>query len=210
MIRFKRRGRAAPFSLAPLIYAATFALLAWRFERAVEPALISIAETKASVVATDIINSVISDCIVNNFKSDELLTVEKNQAGDIVLIRINTMEINRLEAMALARVQEEIKSLSEQEILIPLGQALGSRVFATRGPAIRARVLPVASAMTEISDRFESAGINQVKHCMYLDTEVRLRIAIPLASSTVVVKSSSPLTSMILPGKVPVTHVDLR
>jgi sporulation protein YunB len=184
--------------------------MAWRFERTVEPALMGIAEAKASVLATDIINRVINECVVRETKSAELLSIEKNQAGDVVLIKVNTMEIGRLETMAVAAVQSEIKAISEEEIRIPLGQVLGSRVFAAWGPAIRVRVVPMARAGAEITDRFESAGINQVKHCVYLNADVQLRVMLPLASSFVSVKSSVPLTTVILPGKVPVTYVDIR
>ncbi len=210
MVRFRVRRRSGPFSFWPLVLAAVFALSAWRFERSVEPVLMSIAETRASVLATDIINRVIGEAVVSSVRSDQLLTAEKNQAGDIVMLRVNTMEVNRVTAMAVAAVQEGVKSLSDEEIAIPLGQAVGFRVFAAWGPAIRVRVVPMAKATTEITDRFESAGINQVKHCMYLEAEVHLRVMLPFSSSPVTVRSSIPLTTVILPGKVPVTHVEIR
>ncbi|MGE5484879.1 MAG: sporulation protein YunB [Ignavibacteriales bacterium] len=210
MVRFRVRRRTGPFSVYPLILAAVFAFFAWRFERSVEPVLMSIAETKASVLATDIINRVVNDTIVSTIKSDQLFTAERNQAGDIVMIRVNTVEVNRLATMAIAAVQDGIRSLPSQEIGIPLGQAMGLRVFSAWGPAIRVQVVPMANVVARISDRFESAGINQVKHCMYLDAEVRLRVMLPFSSSPVIVKSSIPLTTVILPGKVPVTHVEIR
>ncbi|NPV71579.1 MAG: sporulation protein YunB [Firmicutes bacterium] len=210
MIRFRRRRRAAPALTFPLVVAVIFALAAWQFERSIEPTLIAMAETKATVVATDLINQVITQCIVDEVKTEQLVSIEKNQAGDIALIRINTMAINWIETTVLQSVQAAIKGLSDEVLEIPLGQVLGSRVFAASGPRIKVRILPMGRVFTQVSDRFESAGINQVKHCTYLNAEVHLRIMAPLSSSTVVVKTTNPLTALILPGKVPVTHVQIQ
>lgn len=210
MVRFRIKRRARPFSLLPFLLAAAFAFLAWRFDRMVEPVLMNIAEMKVSVMATDLVNRLVGETIVAEFRSDRLMTVEKNEAGDVVLIQLNTVEINRLSTTAVAAVQEGIKSISGEDISIPIGQAFGIRVFSAVGPDVKVRVVPMGKAVANITDTFESAGINQVKHCVYLTTEVTLRLMLPLDSSPVVVRSSVPLTTMILPGKVPVTYLDIR
>ena len=210
VIRFRRRRRATLVFPLPLIVALVFAIAAWWFERSVTPSLMAMAETRATVLATDMINQVISRCVIDEVKADQLVSVEKNQAGDIALVRLNTMAINWIETTVVQSVQAALKNLQDEAIEIPIGQALGSRVFAAAGPRIRVHVIPMGSVFTQVTDRFESAGINQVKHCVYLNAEVRLRVMAPLSSSTVVIRTTNPITALILPGKVPVTHVQVQ
>ena len=205
----RRRARARRLPFLFLMLVAGIAVLGWLVERRVEPVLMYLAETKASVLATDIINETINERVVKGVDLKELVLFEKNQAGDVSLIRINAVEVNRIETLALSTVQNAIKMMGEQQIEIPIGQLLGSRLFAAIGPRLRVRVLPAGRATAAVTDRFESAGVNQVKHCVYLETEVTLRVVAPLASSEIKLKNISPLTVVIVPGKVPTTYIDI-
>ncbi|MBT9155457.1 MAG: hypothetical protein DDT37_00424 [Firmicutes bacterium] len=104
---------------------------------------------------------------------------------------------------------ETLENLREENITIPLGQAFGSALFAHVGPVINFRILPAGTVSVEVTDAFESAGINQTRHKIYLEIFADLRIVVPLMQRALRVHLEVPVADVIYLGAVPETVVNL-
>lgn len=178
-------------------------------ERKFRPAIISIAQFRANILATEAVNTAIAENMRDIFYKD-LVLLDKNSDGRILMAQVNTMEVNRLMAETTLKVQDSLKAIATESIHIPLGQALGSRLLAGYGPKIPVRITPVGRVNTKVVDIFEAAGINQTRHKIYFDISAEVQIVIPFDSEVVEVVTTVPVTDNVYVGEVPDTVINLQ
>lgn len=179
----------------------------WMMEIHLKPTLLAIAETKATFIATQSINQVISDRVNLNIDPQTLMNVTLDSRGRVVLIQPNTMEFNKIAADTTIKVQDKLKEISEEQINIPMGQIFGSQLLASMGPNITVTVIPVGTVQVKVIDKFEQAGINQTRHMIYLIATTQIRIVVPLVSKSISVDTQMPIAEYVVVGDVPNTYV---
>lgn len=180
------------------------------FDRNLRPTILSIASARADVIATEAINNAVTEKVARGILYQDLIMLEKNNDGKIIMAQVNIMEVNRLIAETTMRVQEALVALKGEKIYIPLGQALGSYLLANMGPRIPIALIPVGYVNTTLDDKFEEAGINQVRHKIYLEIYTEVQIVIPFVSKATKVTSAVPIVDAIYPGEVPDTVINLQ
>lgn len=179
-------------------------------DRRLRPAIISLAEVKADLIATDAINHAIMEKVARGIFYQDLIAIKQDEQGRIIMAQLNTMEINRLMAEITIATQEALQEISEKEMKIPLGEVLNNYLLATYGPRIPVRLLPVGRVNTVLLDSFDAAGINQVRHRIYLDVLTEVRIIIPFTGAEIEVHTTIPLADTIYPGEVPESVINLN
>ena len=140
----------------------------WMMETHLKPTLLAIAETKATLIATQSINSVINESRNLSINPKKLVNITLDSRGRVVLIQSNTMEFNKIAADTTIKVQNILSEIGEVKIDIPVGQILGSQLLASVGPNITITVIPLGTVQVKVVDKFEQAGINQTRHMVYL------------------------------------------
>jgi sporulation protein YunB len=180
------------------------------FDHNLRPTILSVAIARADIIATEAINNAITEHVARNILYQDLILLEKNRDGGIILAQTNTMEVNRLMSTTTMRVQETLTMLRGEKIYIPLGQAFGSYLLANMGPRIPITLIPIGRVNTEINDEFVEAGINQVRHKIYVIVHAEVQVVIPFVSNEVTVSTTVPIVDAIYPGEVPDTVINLQ
>lgn len=180
------------------------------FDKKLRPTILSVALARADMIATEAINNAVSEEVSRNILYQDLIILSKNREGKIVMAQTNNMEVNRLMAETTMRVQDTLAGLKGETIYIPLGQALGSFLLANYGPRIPVTLIPIGYVNTNIVDTFEDAGINQVRHKIYIDIHAEVQVVIPFISSITKVSTTVPIVDAIYPGDVPDTVINLQ
>lgn len=178
-------------------------------EKKLRPALLTVAEMKAGWEATDAINSAVLDKVAGGIDYRDLIHVEQDDQGKIVMARLNSGEINRVMAETYAAVKDALSTMQRESIEIPLGEVLDSYILATYGPSIPVRLIPAGKVNTELIDCFENAGINQTRHKIYLKIYAEVQILIPFTATPTIVETTVPITDTIYLGPVPDTVINL-
>ena len=203
-----RRRRTIPlFPLVSIVLAILSVFFFWRVETHLKPTLMAIAETRATLIATQAINNVINNRVSLTVDPKTLLNVTLDERGRVVLIQPNTMEFNRLGADTTIKVQDALKEITEEKIQIPIGQVLGSQLLASMGPKITVTIIPMGTVQVKVIDKFEQAGINQTRHMVYLVATTQIRIVVPLVSQSISVTTQVPIAEYVVVGEVPNTYV---
>lgn len=203
----RKRHNVTRITLLFIVCVSCFITVFWVVESHLKPTLLAIAETKATLLATDSINRVISERINQNVDSQKLVNVTLDSRGRVVLIQPNTIEFNKIAADITMRVQDILKEIGEEKIKIPMGQILGSQLLATVGPDITVTVIPIGTVLVKVIDKFEQAGINQTRHMIYLVATTQIKIVVPLVSKSVSVDTQVPISEYVVVGEVPSTYV---
>ncbi len=193
--------------IIPLLLVIAGGGLFWVLETHLKPTLLAIAETKATLIATESINSVINEKVSKSINQQNLVNVQVDGRGKVVFIQPNTMEFNKLAADTTMSVQEALKGIGDEKITIPVGQVLGSQLLASMGPKITVTVIPMGTVQVKVVDKFEQAGINQTRHMIYLMATTQVRIVVPLVSKSATVTTQVPIAEYVVVGEVPGTYV---
>ncbi len=194
-------------AILTILLGGVFTIVFWTVETHLKPTLLAIAETKATLLATESINNVISESINMGVDPQKLVNVTLDSRGRVVLIQSNTMEFNKIAADTTIKVQNTLKAMGEEKISIPMGQVLGSQLLASVGPNITVTIIPVGTVQVKVVDKFEQAGINQTRHMVYLIATTQIRIVVPLVSKSVSVNTQVPIAEYVVVGEVPNTYM---
>ncbi len=199
------RVRSRPASKWPflIICLLILSLAFYVLEVRIRPTFMAIAEKKAEIMAIEALNRAVDERVLNSIDYTDLIRIERTSDGHVSHMVPNVMELNRLITVVTLAVQEEIKSLKGQSFGIPLGELLGSHLFAIYGPRFQVGMIPLGTINVQPLETFEEAGINQVRHSMYVVATVRMQVVIPLSRREIEVVSSFPVAEAIIVGPVP-------
>jgi sporulation protein YunB len=133
----------------------------------------------------------------------DLINIQKDNEGKIVLISINSALMSSLAAKTATCAQNKILNIGEQGVSIPIGTIVGGQLLTGRGPSIKVKIEPVGSVTSQFSTKFEEAGINQTRHRIYLTLTAMVRIVVGNVSQTVDISSQVLVSDTIIIGDVP-------
>jgi len=167
------------------------------------PTIVAVAEAKTQLTATRIINEAVHHHVVGKVNYCDLMEIHKDNQDRIVLMLPNTIMINQLASETTLEIEKNFDQIKNEGFSIPLGLITGSALLADSGPSIKIGVIPVGVINVNVEDKFIDAGINQTKHCIYLDINTELKVVVPMMNSVINVSMQVPITESIIVGPVP-------
>ncbi len=201
---FENRARLRKVILRAVLISVILGIAGFTFvEIRLKPTLKELAEAKATEVGTTAVNDALSETSALDIRYEDLMDWKTDGSGNIVAVQPNTGEINRIAASTTSRVQSVLRQIRDVKISLPLGQVFGSALLAGVGPWVKVSVIPIGVVSTTVTDTFEVAGINQLRHKIYLQLRANMKILVPLVSSNVTIDTSMPIAEAIILGDVP-------
>ena len=202
--RWQRRILTGIFTfvlLAALLTAYAFSNL--------NPILIDMARARARQLAMEAINEAVSEVMGRQMTYSDLVNVLRDECGKVSMLQANTMLMNELASRAALVAQRNLEELADQGVELPLGAALGLKIFEGAGPKFRVRLVPVGWVTTGFVTAFEDAGINQTRHEISLEASTVVNIVIPTGAGAVDVSTYVPIAEGIIVGGVPESFVEV-
>ena len=153
------------------------------------------------------VNDAVYYTLSDEIRYEDLVTVTRNEEGEIIAVSANALKINKIARDTASISQSNLKNLSLNGIPIPLGALTGIEAFAGLGPSIQFRIIPVSSVSCAFSSIFESVGINQTKHSIYLNVIADISIVMPSKTENFAVTTDILVGESVIIGKVPDTYL---
>ncbi len=203
----KRKRRRKKFLLFLLILGIVVALVLTFLQRNVTRLLISISEATMRASTTVAVNDAVYYTLSDEIRYADLVTILRNETGDIVSFSANPLKINKIARDTASISQSNLKNLSLNGIPVPLGALTGIEALAGLGPNIHFRIIPVSSVSCGFSSLFESVGINQTKHSIYLNVVADISIVMPSRTENFAVTTQILVGESVIVGKVPDTFL---
>ena len=133
----------------------------------------------------------------------DLVHVERGADGDIQALTCDAVEINRIARETAYQAQALLQEMCDEGIAVPLGAFTGIEAWAGFGPEIHMEIIPVAEVACRFVSGFESAGINQTKHSVYLEVVCEMSVVMPAKTHRFSAISQVLISESILVGEVP-------
>lgn len=179
------------------------------FERRAAPVILAEAEAQAHSKAVEIINECLAQSAADSCTYDELLHIERDSEGKILLIIPNAAAINsRLAELSLC-IDSKLKELQQQTLELPLGIVTGSRLISNLGPKVQVELRNVGALHIRLQDDFSSVGINQSRHRIAAAISIKMQLAVPFHAQSFEAEAEGVLCESIIIGPVPQTYLQL-
>jgi sporulation protein YunB len=169
----------------------------------------AVADAEMRAKSMEIINTAILEEYSKQFSYDDIIHVEKDREGNITMLKADTLKMNKISNDVALNSQRELKKLGSTGIKVPIGYIFQNNILASLGPSISVSMDPIGYIETRYQSEFESAGINQTRHKIYVQVYARLKIIIPTKNDNIEVKSEVPIAETIIIGKIPNTSINM-
>lgn len=179
-------------------------------EQNLSQTLLDMAFARAYSMAVETINRAVKQAMAQGVTYEELIDAQMDAQGRVSMLRANTMRMNELASQTALLAERELGSAENQVVEIPLGAALGVSFLSGFGPRLEVQILPVGAVHTSFDTEFETAGINQTRHKIFLNLRATVSLIVPTGSQLVEVTSTVPIAESIIVGEVPESFVDVN
>ncbi len=204
--RTRRASRVRRIVIA-LIVLALFIVLIVLFHVNATRVLKSVAEANMRSITTVAVNDAIYYTLSDEVRYEDLITVHRDSAGEILAITSDALQINRIARDAAYMSQQNLQTMSEGGVDVPLGAFFGIEAWAGFGPKIHMKIIPISNVGCRFVSKFEEAGINQTKHSIYLEIVADISIIMPSGSSNFASLTEVLICESVLVGKIPETYL---
>ncbi|SKA88341.1 sporulation protein YunB [Clostridium sp. USBA 49] len=187
----------------------SFNIFIYALDKIITPTIMVVADAQMRFKSMEIINNAILNECSKEFNYDDIIHIEKDKDGNIVFLKADTLKMNKIATDISISSQNELKKMGETGIKIPIGYIFKNNILAQMGPKVPVIMEPIGYIETKYQSEFESAGINQTRHKIYVQVSARVRVIIPTKNNEIEVKREVPIAETIIVGKIPNTFIDL-
>lgn len=173
----------------------------------VRPSIASVGEIKAKSMISQTVNEVIKNTFADGMKSTELLDIQKDDGGRVTLVQANSAAMAELSYALAGKIQDQIRLMKEEEVLVPIGTILGSPILSQTGPRVKVKVLPLGTTKIDFKTELEEAGINQTKYKVYLQVVNQAKVLVPFTVNDIKVETVLLVAEAVILGEMPDTYI---
>jgi len=106
-----------------------------------KPTLIALCKVKSQSLAASISGKVVQE-VMNGLGYLDLVTLDRDEKGNILALRANVVEMNKLSSQINNRIQEEYSNLEDMYVKIPIGNFTGNELLARSRSKIKSKDYP--------------------------------------------------------------------
>lgn len=185
-----------------IFYTVFLIFLIWLIFTKLQPSFIEYAKVYSNNIANEVVNSTVDDVFVKE-EYQSLAKIMENSSENIKAIETDTAKINRLKSAIMQSMQKNIDSHKSDTVYVPLGSCSNLYFLAGLGPKVPIRIYPVSIVNADFKESFDSVGINQVKHKLYLDVSMKMSFVGMMFAQSDTVETSVLLNETIIVGDTP-------
>ena len=154
-----------------------------------------------SAGANALVARAVDDCLLG--ENGDYLQIEYTEDGGIAAITADTYRINALENSLRRQINEEFSHIEDNEMGVPLGTLSGITALSGRGAEVRIKLHQVGAVDVSLKSEFESAGINQTRHCLKVVVKSELSAILPGHSTDITAEDEYLISETVIAGELP-------
>lgn len=204
-LRQMRKEKSFVFFLILLV---TFSSITTLYNRVIEPILIQFTEANAYTLAMRSTEQAIRENL-DRVTYNSIISEVTDENGKIVALQANTNELNRISNNLAIGIEDNIASIDESSLKIPLALFFNTGIFGGAGVRVKIKTVPLGDTKIECISQFDSVGINQTRHRIVLNIKTYFTIIAPVYIRNECYEKEVVLAETILSGDIPNTYYSL-
>lgn len=177
--------------------------------KSINPIINELCIDKAKNLATQISNEE-ATIIMNKYSYDDLITIIRDNNGDIKMLQTNTKNINQIMSDIPVNIVNKFYEKNNSEICIYSGSILGLKIFSAQGPKIHIKIANVGNVDTRLQSEFQSQGINQTLHRIYLVLTCEVTMLTPYDTIKQKIDNQVLIAESVIVGNVPESYYNIE
>ncbi len=157
---------------------------------------------------TESVNLAVIETLNDKIKYADLVLIDKNVNGDIVLISANSHKVNTISREIASSTELHLKNKLSVGVPVPILAFSGIGLISGLGKSVNVKTLSVSNVVCGFNSSFTSVGINQTLHSVYVEIMCEVRFSFPFNSVTQEHKSTVLIAETVLVGKVPEIYLN--
>lgn len=155
-------------------------------------------------IGSDSINNTVADYFSNNYYSySDFVELSCEDNNSITSLQANSALMNKVKAELSILLSEELNKQKSTKLSIPIGNISNNIIFHGFGPKVDIIVNSTEITDLVFNDSFESVGINQVRHKIFIDAYVTISVMCANITKSEVIHDIIPVAETIIVGDVP-------
>lgn len=143
----------------------------------------------------------------DNYNYENLFTIHKNEQGEISMITADSYKFNSLTSKLAENVGYFMTSYINNGVDVPLGVFTGIGLLQGVGTKIKMPLIAINSVKCDVISTFESAGINQTRHTLYVDVTPDVTVVTKFTSKKMLDNIRVMIYDNVIIGKVPEAYL---
>ena len=207
----RRYSSGQRFHAGPLLVLLVFLGVILVLNRLIRPVVVSATVNEAKIRSVNMFNSAVLQEMENKGVTyADLVTVSRDSNGNVEAITADMVKMNLLKASIVNDIQNGINKQGDSLMEIPLGTIIGGTLFHGWGPGVRFHVTLAGNVTADFKSTFESAGVNQTRHQIYITIHASVYSFLPGFDSTTDVDTSMLVAETVIVGSVPEVVANLK
>ncbi len=170
----------------------------------------SITATVAKQAITLSIEEAIKEKIsAQDIEYNDFVTIERDSSGNILGITTNMVNMNQFKSEITTTIQEKLINNSSRTS-VPIGTLIGGNLLRGYGPGVPLKIGLIGNVDINFKSSFESAGINQTIHKIYLTIHASCYSYLPGMKSESDVDTTVVVAETVIVGEVPSTYANFQ
>lgn len=207
VLRKGYRGNKLRFFAFFILFFLIFMCIAVSIAARIKPVLEEKVSHAAKMKAIQIINDA-SDSVFSGIDTNELVTISNGEDGKITSISADTIEMNKIKVELSKSIHKYAQNEEDVVVKIPIGSLTDFAVLQGLGYRIPVKIVTDGFAKIDFDDEFVNAGINQVKHKIYMTVSVKVSVISAVMIKNENVTAEIPIAETIISGTVPEYYGD--
>ncbi len=170
--------------------------------------LMFLAKIKVNQMATEAINTAISEEIAQSADSNNLIQWKTNADGKITGFLIDYKEQMGISARTTEVVNRVLRERDSVPERIPIGHALNSPFLSSIGPSVSVTFHPASAVKVDVETKQTEAGINNLLVEVYVRIRTEIAVVIPFDQQPEMLETKIPLSYVLVVGDVPTYYYD--
>lgn len=195
--KLKKRSRRA--IIFAIIFSAFFILYLYSTNKTLQ----NVGYSYAKSYAVESVNSAVKITLINGVQYKDLITIEKDDGGNVSLMTTNSYKINQISQGVSETSKILLDNKLRQGVKVPILAFTGIAGLEGYGKSINYKLLSISTVNCGFYGEFKSVGINQTLHSIFVRVVVDIKIETLLKSKTIPIESSILICETVIVGKVP-------
>ena len=187
-----------------------FSSITTLYIQVIEPVLLNFTRSNAYTLAMKSTEEAIRQNL-SDITYDSIVNEILNENGNIIGLRTNTKELNRISNSIAIDIENNIANIESGNLRIPIGLFFNTGLLGGAGIRVNIKTVPLGDTKIDCISQFDSVGINQTRHRIILKIKTCFTIIAPLYVNDQFYEKEVVMAETILNGEIPNTyyHLDL-
>jgi sporulation protein YunB len=177
-------------------------------DRELRGPLMFLAKIKITQMATEAINTAITEEVAQSTNSDHLIQWKTNADGKITGFLIDYKEQMGITARTIEAVNRVLREREAVPERIPIGHALNSPFLSSIGPSVSVTFHPASAVKVDVETKQTETGINNLLVEVYVRIRTEIAVVIPFDQEPEILETRIPLSYVLVVGDVPTYYYD--